>query len=757
MPLDNPPTADPDSSALDIDALVQRARGQRSTAQMAPTTMAMAAPQTAAPTPLIPPAQPAQALPDRIKDPRGIMRGTDPAVINWMNDAITKALPEGYTFEVSAGPVNHSPETYQGGVSQVPMGKALDGYIVDDKGNKLPHPLHLPPDSDLYKQYQKLGDAYIAASGGHGRWGGYYTDPDVMQFGTVMAGYPAGSRDPTRSGGGEAAVPMPPVEQAGFDFANFDRASYQQGMKNANDLYHKYTDEAQKEPSGSPERARALADAHAARLDAEKQYQALQKVPPVYKPADVMEQMGSPAVILALLGGLFAKQGLTAGLNAAGTAMQARNRQDFDAYKLGMEKWKVETENALTMSKIASEDIKDILDEKRLSYDEQRVKLESIARMYQMNHEMLIADPMNYYTTMINAQNAAITTKERIIKIHDAVTEQHDQDALTQKYVAQWQQSNPGQPVPPDVQAQAHNFARHEVAASTSHTGDIATQIEKEQAVRQLDEQFVKDHPGATQAEISQAHTDNVISIGNRFAQSLHPARSVNSQILQQYRDDFRKEHGRDPNADEMRLYNAGISQENAAARGFATGKQGDAVRSFNVAIDHLAELGRLTDALENHDIRAFNAAKNRLATEFGDPIPLEFDAAAPIVGGEVSKAVVGAVAALTDREEVRQALLNKNSPTELHGVIDVYKTLMAGQLNGYRRQFVNATGQDAAAFEKMLSDDAKRELEGVGKGSGAVDIPKASLDQLLGLVDQPGLSADQRRQIDERLKELGH
>src|ERR1700733_456026 len=140
-------------------------------------------------------------------DPKDQLRGVNSNVLDWMNQAAATSLPKGWKIEVSAGPYNHSQLTYQGGVSQVPKGEAVDVYLVDDQGNRVPHPLHLDPSSTEYQTYQKMGNAYIEASGGQGRWGGYYSDPDVMQFGTVVPGeYPRGSRAPASLYAGGAAV-----------------------------------------------------------------------------------------------------------------------------------------------------------------------------------------------------------------------------------------------------------------------------------------------------------------------------------------------------------------------------------------------------------------------------------------------------------------------------------------------------------------------------------------------------------------------
>jgi hypothetical protein len=130
------------------------------------------------------------------------------------------------------------------------------------------------------------------------------------------------------------------------------------------------------------------------------------------------------------------------------------------------------------------------------------------------------------------------------------------------------------------------------------------------------------------------------------------------------------------------------------AIRDFATGSQGNSVRSFDVAIDHLDLLKHYTKALDSGDIRAVNAIRNRWLEETGSPLPTNLQAVAPIVGAEVSKAVIGSNNALADREELRKPLLSANSVPQITGAIEAYQGLMAGQLKGLKKQYEDTTGK---------------------------------------------------------------
>ena len=137
-------------------------------------------------------------------------------------------------------------------------------------------------------------------------------------------------------------------------------------------------------------------------------------------------------------------------------------------------------------------------------------------------------------------------------------------------------------------------------------------------------------------------------------------------------------------------IYNVRKKTEEA----FTTGKQGDTVKSMNVAIDHLDTLQSAANALNNGRILIFNDIANKFAKNTGQPAPGNFDALKSIVGSEVAKAVAGGATALGDREEIRAEINNTKSPAQLAGVIQKYQQLLGGQLHGLERQYKGGGGQ---------------------------------------------------------------
>lgn len=169
------------------------------------------------------------------------------------------------------------------------------------------------------------------------------------------------------------------------------------------------------------------------------------------------------------------------------------------------------------------------------------------------------------------------------------------------------------------------------------------------------------------------------------------------------------------------------------ALKDFSTGKQGNTVRSLNVAMDHLDTLSQLGDALRNGNVQSFNKVAQALAEQTGQPAPTSFDAAKKIVSDEVVKAIVGSGGGVSDREEASKAFDKVSSPAQLAGAINTAKRLMRGQLHGLEKQYQESTGRKDFN-DRFLSDSARaldQSQAGAplpGQGPAATSINKSPL-----------------------------
>lgn len=174
----------------------------------------------------------------------------------------------------------------------------------------------------------------------------------------------------------------------------------------------------------------------------------------------------------------------------------------------------------------------------------------------------------------------------------------------------------------------------------------------------------------------------------------------------------YMEEHP-DATAEDLAGASAGFAAQQGGTRAFiGGGKQGDAVRFIgNVVGDHLPTLQKLGEALNNKDTRVLNQLTNAVKTQFGYAGPLNFEAAKSIIAGEITKAVVGGVASMQDRQVLMDDLNRSNSPAQLSGVIDTFRTLLAGQLRGLHRQAQVAKVPDDK-FRAMLPKSAQEMLD---------------------------------------------
>ena len=104
----------------------------------------------------------------------------------------------------------------------------------------------------------------------------------------------------------------------------------------------------------------------------------LDKLPdaPTAPAADPLKAFGTPAVWLAVLGGMLTRRSLTNSLNAAAAAMGALRQNDMDTYKQKYDEWKVNTENAIKLQNFKTQ-----------AYEEAVSKITTDARLAQVQLE----------------------------------------------------------------------------------------------------------------------------------------------------------------------------------------------------------------------------------------------------------------------------------------------------------------------------------------------------------------------------------
>jgi hypothetical protein len=177
------------------------------------------------------------------------------------------------------------------------------------------------------------------------------------------------------------------VHAQGVSWADEDRTKHQGAMDSSVAIQREMMRLASEELPGSKERQELLFKAREAADRASESFDQLRKTPPYYKPADIMENFGSAAVFISVLGGLFSRRPLTASLQAAGLAMQAQNQQRWDLFKSATDQWKTQADMGLAQSKLAHDQIREVVDDEKLAFNEREAKIHTLMSTWQIGEQ----------------------------------------------------------------------------------------------------------------------------------------------------------------------------------------------------------------------------------------------------------------------------------------------------------------------------------------------------------------------------------
>ena len=131
-----------------------------------------------------------------------------------------------------------------------------------------------------------------------------------------------------------------------------------------------------------------------------------------------------------------------------------------------------------------------------------------------------------------------------------------------------------------------------------------------------------------------------------------------------------------------------------AAARTFASGPEARNVTALNTVIGHLGTLDEAAQALNNKDLRAFNAVANRMATEMGDPRIQNFDTARQAVAEETMRVFRQVGASEREAREWGDRISSAGSPAQLRGVIATLGELLDSRVKAIGQQYERTVNQ---------------------------------------------------------------
>lgn len=418
--------------------------------------------------------------------------------------------------------------------------------------------------------------------------------------------------------------------------------------------------------------------------------------PPAYQSDSPLKNFGGLATIIGVFGGMLTRQPLVASLKAASSAMSAYHSRNLEDYQQAVEEWKT---NADYTSKLVDWRLK--------AYEAASKQYGDNVAAHQAAIQAIAANTQDDVTLQTLAQKGYAATIDHIDKQRDALLKWDETKSRIEQTAAQQEETMRAnkereaidrETLAADPQKSAFDqFKRENPNATAEDMAKFVAKLRAGTSPQSIALQtFLDENPNATAQDIA------------GFLQRMRQPRSPQAMAMQKYMEE-------NPNAtaEDISNFGADYRARSAAVQAFATGKQGDIVRSFNVSTEHLGTLSKLADALDNGDMKGFNRVANAWATQFGGTAPNNFETAKQIVGNELIKAIVGAGGGVGDRDKAQAVLDAALTPQQLKEAITTIKSLISGQLVGLKKQYEDTTGRND--FDNRLTGPA-RDMLGGGK-----------------------------------------
>ena len=405
---------------------------------------------------------------------------------------------------------------------------------------------------------------------------------------------------------------------------------------------------------------------------------------------DPMQTFGSFGMMLATLGSLMTRRPITSALNAGAEVMKAQNKGDLAAYNDAMEKWKVHADNAWKMADWEHTQTKDLYEKLKDKQGDLKAEMGVLAASTEN-------PTLKYQTEAANLKEHLVNTAKANVELKKAIKEQNDYDAIQKGNIDDYLQTHKKpdgslmdvKEIPPKDQGEIIKQTRSDWALSkkgsdTASTAKYEAWKERPSSIKDAD----------------------AYASGAPIANILRSRGKDSGEQLQMIKDLAAERHPDYDRNQAVEDYNAA----NKAISAFGTGKQGDIVRSFNVAYSHINLVSDLAKALDNGDVKKINALSQDYQEQFGSPAPTNFDAAKRILADEITKAVIGSAGALVDREGTADTVSRAGSFNQIEGGLGTFKGLILGQVGGIERQYEHATKRND--FDKALDPDVAKDFK---------------------------------------------
>jgi hypothetical protein len=314
--------------------------------------------------------------------------------------------------------------------------------------------------------------------------------------------------------------------------------------------------------------------------------------PPTPKPTSIVEEWGSPAMLLALLGSAFTRQPLTNALNAGAAVMRAYQTRDFDAAKQSIDQWKEANDTALKLydvqSKAYANDIKAIREGTGDQIKDAANNLHALALAFKDNStaELIQAGRLDLAVDSYDKQNAArdqLKTKGEMI----------DKEAK--------------------ARLKLYDTAKGLATAKTALDTAQKTNNPEASAAAQTAYTTAKEHYDAAEQDVKILH--DVEQTGKTAAQTKFG--SIDD-LMQRWHQDFTTTNKREPTTEEIAAQRAKVTAEQKPPGRAGAAQIQRLVGAMNEAV---ASLGNLSELPIGSTAGWFQGLQNESADSLGGAI----------------------------------------------------------------------------------------------------------------------------------------
>lgn len=469
-----------------------------------------------------------------------------------------------------------------------------------------------------------------------------------------------------------------------------------------------------------------------------------------------VEGFASVATAFALLASAFTHTPAIAAMNGIASAINARNANDLNGYKLAMQSWKDNTNLAVKREQMHQARVSQALDLMRTDVTAGSAMLKTVDSEFG-DQQALLLDEAGLWTQReqlsISRANLSLNMKKTAAEV----------DATRVKTELEIQQmhmlsgdggepgsspaSSPGSHSAGGVAAPPESASKGAPGASTSapaNAKSVPAQHELPPGVAGLSgaaiDQMARNYlmyntiPSMGSGPAGQvqknailnwaSHLQNTAQFGNEAQNSIETtAKQIASyQIPQLQGYVLQKPWGEQVVAEVARLnpsYNAeryNAINKSMSAFG-AGGKEGDQIRFIQNASGHLETLHDLATALQNNNVPLINRLFQKIGIETGAAAPTNFETAKQLVANEIVRSVTNAGSGGEgDREEAAAQLRRAASPSQIYGAIDVYRRLLRTQIGNFRQQYdsniTNYLPKGSANFDSLINQQTSNFLD---------------------------------------------